>query len=74
MRTQSKVEQLVRRLYKQFGADSTDLIQVSPIDGTWDNALSYDVRREDGTTTKIYRRDLDDHNEQAITNALKDFK
>ncbi len=74
MRTQSEVEQLVRRLYKGLGSDSANLVQISPIDGSWENALSYDVKRKDGKKTKIYRRDLDDRNEQAIATALKDFK
>ena len=74
MRTQSEVEQLIHRLYKQLGSDAADLIQISPIDGSWKNALSYDVKRKDGKKTKIYRRHIDDRNEHAIATALKDFK
>lgn len=74
MRTQSEVENLVRRLYKEIGSELSDLVQISPLDGEWENALSYSVARKDGKQTTIYRRHLDDRDELALKNALRGFK
>lgn len=65
---------MVRRLYEKLGCEPADLLQISPVDGGWENALSYDVKRKDGKQAKIYRRDLDDRNETALTTALRGFK
>lgn len=73
MRTQAQVEELIRRLYQEAGKDPVDLIQIKPIDGGWDNALSYEVTRKDEKRVKIYRKDLDDGNEQNIKDALRTF-
>ena len=74
MRTQSEVEALVRRLYQQIGAEPANLVQIKPVDGGWENALSYTITRSDGKLTTIYRRDLDDRNEDALMSALRRFK
>lgn len=74
MRTQSEVEGLIRRLCQEIGFDPTDVIQIKPIDGGWENALSYNITRRDGKQTTIYRRDLDDRNELALKNALRGFR
>ena len=71
MRTQTEVESLIRRLFREIGSDPSDLIQITPKDGGWENALSYKVTKKDGKQTTIYRRDLDDKNENRIKNALK---
>jgi hypothetical protein len=73
MRTQTQVEELIFRLYQELGNNPADLIQIKPIDGGWDNALSYEVTRKDEKRTKIYRRDLDDSNEPNIKDALRAF-
>ena len=74
MRTQSEVESVVRRAYQKTGGDASDLVQIKPIDGGWDNALSYEVTRSDGKHTRVYRSDLDDENEQWIADSLRSFK
>ncbi|MBI3780564.1 MAG: hypothetical protein HY278_05865 [candidate division NC10 bacterium] len=73
MRTKTQVEGLFRRLYRDLGNDSAELIQIKPIDGGWDNALSYEVTRRDGKRTSIYRRELDDDNTENIRASLRAF-
>jgi len=73
MRTQAQVEQLFRRLYQDLGRDPADLIQVRPVDGGWDNALSYEVTRKDKKKTRVWRRDLDDNNNENIKASLNQF-
>ena len=73
MRTRAEVEELFRRLYRDLGNDPAHLIQVKPMDGGWENALSYEVTRSDRKRTRVYRRDLDDGNEEAIKTALRSF-
>lgn len=73
MRTQTQVEELFRRLYRDLGKDRTDLIQIKPMDGGWENALSYEVTRKDMKRTRVWRRDLDDENENGIKTALSGF-
>jgi len=74
VRTQAELEGLIRRLFQEVGYNPADLIQVKPIDGGWEDALSYVITRKDGKQTSIYRRDLDDGNEQETKNALRGFK
>jgi hypothetical protein len=74
MRTQASVENLLRRLYRQIGSDPTDLVQVKPIDGGWPDALSYTITRTDGKRATVFRRDLDDLSEEALSDALREFK
>ena len=73
MRTQAQIEQLIRRLYKELGNEPSELIQILPIDGGWDNALSYEITREDKTKTWILRRDMDDNNNGNIKASLSQF-
>jgi len=73
MRTQAQIEQLIRRLYKELGSEPSELIQILPIDGGWDNALSYEITREDKTKTWILRRDMDDNNNGNIKASLSQF-
>jgi hypothetical protein len=47
VRTHTQVEQLFRSLYQDLGSDPADLIQIRPVDGGWDNALSYEVTRKE---------------------------
>ena len=65
---------MIRRLFQEIGGDPADLLEIKPIDGGWENALSYKVARKDGKQTRIYRRHLDDSDEQEIKNALRGFK
>ncbi|OGP28834.1 MAG: hypothetical protein A2038_04195 [Deltaproteobacteria bacterium GWA2_57_13] len=73
MRTQAQVEQLFRSLYQDLGKNPADLIQVRPVDGGWDNALSYEVTRKDKKKTRVWRRDLDDNNNENIKASLRQF-
>ena len=59
MRTQSTTEALIRRLYQDVGHPA-DLVQIRPIDGGWENALSYDITHRDGRKIRILRRFFDD--------------
>ena len=74
MRTRAEVEELIQRLFQEIGYDAAELVQIKPKDGTWENALSYEITRKDGKRAKIYRRDLDDANEQGMKDALRGFK
>ena len=73
MRTQAQVQQLFRRLYQELGRDPTELIQIKPVDGGWDDALSYEVTRQDNMRTRVWRRDLDDNNNTGIKACLSQF-
>ena len=73
MRNQAQVEGLVHRLYEELGKDPAELIQIKPMDGGWDNALSYEVTRKDNKRTSIFRSDLDDGNEPNIKESLMQF-
>jgi len=68
------MEELIQGLFQEIGYDPAELIQVKPKDGSWENAISYEITRKDGKRTRIYRRDLDDGNEQGMKNALRGFK
>jgi hypothetical protein len=74
VRNQAEVEGLIGHLYQEAGHNAAELIHVNPIDGDWENALSYEITRKDGKRTRIYRRDLDDDNEQGMKNALRGFR
>ena len=73
MRTQSSVESLCRHLYQQLGKDPAEITQIKPIDGGWNNALSYEVTRRDMKRARVYRRDLDDDNTENIRSCLGGF-
>ena len=73
MRTKHGVESLVQRLYQENGCDPSELVQIIPKDGGWHNALSYEVTRSDMKRARVYRRDLDDKNEQQIARSLRSF-
>ena len=73
MRTQASVEELIRRLYQELGGKPEDLLQIKPIDGGWDNALSYEITRKDRKHSTVYRKDLDDGNKQNIKSSLSAF-
>jgi len=73
MRDQHGVESIVQRLYERIGRDPSELFQIRPIDGGWDNALSYEITRSDMKRARIYRHDLDDQNEQEIASCLRRF-
>jgi len=73
MRSKEDIEKLVQQLYSQLGNDPSDLIQIKPKDGDWHNALSYLVTRKDNTVTSIYRRDIDDQNNENIKTSLQNF-
>lgn len=73
MRSQATVEALCRRLYHELGKDPAELVQIKPIDGGWDNALLYEVTRSDKKQTRIFRRDLDDDNNENIKDCLRSF-
>jgi len=73
MRTQAHVESLCRRLYQELGRDPADLIQIKPVDGSWHDALSYQITRKDMKHARVYRRDLDDGNSENIRNCLRTF-
>ncbi len=73
MQTQSEVESVVRDVYKSIAGDPSELV-IQPMDGTWDNALSYKVTRADGKRTWVYRSDLDDENREGIAESLRNFK
>jgi len=68
--TRARIEELIRRLYQEVGGRPADLIQIRPIDGGWENALSYDISHRDGRKIRIFRKALDDDNEQEVRNAL----
>ena len=74
MRTQAEVEGLIQRLIREIGSNPAELVQIKPRDGGWENALSYEITQKDGKRARIYRRDLDDGNEQGIKTALRGFK
>lgn len=73
MRTQDRVEELIRNFYQELGGNPADLIQIKPIDGGWDNALSHEITRNDKTRTSVHRSDLDDKNKQNIMGSLQEF-
>lgn len=73
MRTQAQVEQLFHRLYRELGRDPGELIQIKPVAGGWETALSYEVTRRDNKRTTVWRRDLDDNNNMSIKACLSQF-
>ncbi len=69
-------EQRIRRLIEHlYGNDAQPLLRnIIPKDGTWETALSYLVVREDRKRVRVWRRDIDDNNNQAIRDALRQFR
>ncbi len=74
MRTQTEVEQLLRDAYVRIGGNPADILQVVPNDGSWENALTYTVKRADGKQTRVFRKDLDDREDQKINATLRGFR
>ena len=50
----------MRNQYRAIGKDPAELIQVEPLDGGWNDAVSYEITQNDQERARIYRRDLDD--------------
>lgn len=68
-----QIENIVHQIYQELGCDSDDLIQVKPIDGGWEDALSYEVTRKDHKKARVWRKDLDDNNIENIKTCLRQF-
>lgn len=68
-----QIEKLFHRLYRDLEKDPADLVAIKPMDGTWGNALSYEVTRKDKKKTRVYRQDIDDRNEMSIKASLNAF-
>jgi len=73
VRTRAQIEELIHRIYRDLGNDPADLVLIKPMDGSWEDALSYVVTRRDEKKTQVYRRDLDDRNENGIKASLNAF-
>ena len=52
---------------------TAELIQVEPLDGGWNDAVSYEITQNDQKRTRIYRRDLDDGAYEAIRTCFEMF-
>mgnify|MGYP001562041551 CR=1 FL=1 len=73
MRTQAQIEELFCRLYGDLGNDPADLVHIKPMHGKWEDALSYEVTRKDNKKTLVFRKELDDGNENNIKASLSAF-
>ena len=72
MRTIEEVEQIVREIYKnKMGRNPEEIsLKRNPLQGPF----SYTFIRNMDYETEILRKDIDDHNEQRIINALETFE
>ena len=73
MKTEREVAELVARLYTGIGGDARDLTRVVPLYGTWYTALKYEIVRADGSRAVVSRKDIDNGDQKAITDALRSF-
>ena len=69
----SQIENLLHHIYQELGCNPDDLIQIKPIDGGWENALSYEVTRKDHKKARVWRKDLDDNKIENIKICLRQF-
>ena len=74
MDDEQRIRRLIKHEYASLGNDAQPLANIIPKDGTWETALSYLVVREDGKRVRVWRRDIDDNNNQAIRDALRKFR
>ncbi len=74
MDDEQRIRRLIEHAYASLGNDAQPLRNIIPKDGTWETALSYLVLREDGKRVRVWRRDIDDNNNQAIRDALRQFR
>ena len=73
MKTESEIRDLLARIYRELGKDPVELVRVAPLYGGWYNSLKYEVVRADDARTHIWRKDIEDTNQEAIAAALKAF-
>ncbi len=74
MDDEQRIRRLIEHAYASLGNDAQPLVSIIPRDGTWGNALSYEVVRADGKRARVLRRTIDDENNQAIRDALRQFR
>ncbi len=76
MADEQKVRQLIEHAYASLGnVPAQPLVSITPKDGrTWETALSYKVVRADGKRARVWRKSIDDNNNQAIRDALRQFR
>lgn len=74
MKGEVEVLELVRAIYSDIGGSPNDLLTIRPLHGGWLNALMFEVVRNDGTTVRVARADIDRENRRSLTRALRTFK
>lgn len=74
VKREPEVLELVRAVYSDIGGSPNDLITVRPLHGGWLNALMFEVVRNDNTTIRVARADIDRTNRRSLTRALRTFK
>jgi hypothetical protein len=74
VKSESEVLELVRAIYSDIGGSPGALVSVRPIHGGWLNALMFEVVRNDNTTIRVARADIDRANRRSLTKALSTFK
>ena len=73
MKTEREIRELLEKLYQGMGKDPNEIVRIAPLYGGWYNSLKYEVVRADNARTHIWRKDIDDANEDAIADALRSF-
>ena len=73
MKTEREVAYLLARLYTSIGGDATELKQIVSNYGSWYTAFQYEIVRADGSRAVVRRKDIENNNDDAITEALRSF-
>ena len=71
MDAQSEITSLIKRLYHEIGGNPDDIAQIMPKDGGWSTALSYEVSKGDGKNIRVFRREIDDKENEKIKGVLR---
>ena len=73
MDAKQKIWDLISEEFVSLGHTAQEIAEINPKDGTWGNALSYEVVLTDETRTLVRRIDIDYNNRVAIHAALQRF-
>lgn len=73
MDAQTEITNLIQELYHEIGGILDDIAHIMPNDGGWGTALSYEVSKKDGKNIRIFRREIDDKENEKIKGVLRDL-
>ena len=75
MKMKESITDLIYTAYESMGHDPKDITNIVPENmGSWKEALSYRVTRQDDFIARVWRKDIDDNNVENIKVSLALFQ